>query len=165
MAPKRTILHPTDFSKPARWAFGLACCLARKHDSRLIVLHVAPPPFYGMALLQQAEYEGLWDDLCQLQAPDFAVRVEHRLRHGDRLTQILRVAREIECDLMVIGSHPRSRLRRLFRRPFAERLAGRAPCPALAVQTPVPERLPALATQASAPFPGSGSRVLVAGGR
>jgi nucleotide-binding universal stress UspA family protein len=139
MLPIQTILHPTDFSEPAEWAFRRACLLAEEHDARLVVLHVAPPPFYGMALLQQPEYEALWKDLQQLQAPEFEIRLEHRLRQGDRLTQILRVALETQCDLMVIGSHQRSGLRRFFKEGFAEKLARYAPCHALAVQTPFPE--------------------------
>ena len=38
----RTILHPTDYSDHAECAFRLACSLARDHDARLVILHVAP---------------------------------------------------------------------------------------------------------------------------
>jgi nucleotide-binding universal stress UspA family protein len=156
--PIQTILHPTDFSQPAEWAFRLACSLAREHDARLVVLHVAPPPFYGMALLQQDGYEGLRKDLHELQAPDFTIQLEHQLRLGDRLTQILRVAQEIQCDLIVMGSHRRSPLRRLLKRSFAETLVRRAPCPALAVQTPFPEGIRVAAAHRHAPFFGKRSR-------
>lgn len=35
------ILHPTDFSTGARQALGYAIAMARRHQSRLHVLHVA----------------------------------------------------------------------------------------------------------------------------
>ena len=163
MLPIQTILHPTDFSQPAEWAFRLACSLAGEHDARLVVLHVAPPPFYGMALLQQDEYEGLRKELHQLQAPDLTIQLEHQLRLGDRLTQILRAAQEIQCDLIVLGSHRRSRLRRFLKRTFAEKLASRAPCPALAVQSPYPIGARTVAAaQTHVPFLGNRSRELVA---
>ena len=44
MLAVRTILHPTDFSGRSRYAFGLACALARDYGARLIVLHVADMP-------------------------------------------------------------------------------------------------------------------------
>jgi universal stress protein A len=113
-------------------------------------------------LLQQDEYEGLRKDLHQLQAPDFMVQLEHQLRLGDRLTQILRVAQEIQCDLMVVGSHGRSRLRRLLKPSFAERLVRCAPCAALAVQTPFPKEMRVAAARTFVPFPGNRSREMVA---
>src|SRR4051794_18657490 len=48
MAAIHTILHPTDFSDPARPALRLAQRLAHDHGARLIVLHVVPlPVVYG----------------------------------------------------------------------------------------------------------------------
>jgi nucleotide-binding universal stress UspA family protein len=134
MLPFRTILHPTDFSEPAEWAFNLACSLAQESDARLVVLHVAAPPFYDMALLQQDEYQRVWKMLHRLQPPD-DVQIEYRLRYGNRLTHILDAARETKCNLIVMGSHPRSRLRRFLNHGFAEKLVLQAPCPAIAVRS------------------------------
>ena len=43
MLALKTILFPTDFSKPAEYAFGAAAALARDHAARLVILHVMPP--------------------------------------------------------------------------------------------------------------------------
>jgi hypothetical protein len=43
MLPVTTILHPTDFSHHSEFAFRLACALARDHQARLVLLHVALP--------------------------------------------------------------------------------------------------------------------------
>ena len=39
-----TILHPTDFSEHAQYAFGLACALARDYAARLVVPDSDMPP-------------------------------------------------------------------------------------------------------------------------
>jgi nucleotide-binding universal stress UspA family protein len=44
MLPIHTILHPTDFSDRAGFAFRVACALARDFGARLLVLHVEQPP-------------------------------------------------------------------------------------------------------------------------
>jgi nucleotide-binding universal stress UspA family protein len=136
MLPFRTILHPTDFSEPAKWAFNLACALAQESDARLVVLHVAPPPFYDMAVLQQDEYQRIWQMLHRLQPANDTTLIEYRLRYGNRLRHILDVAKETRCNLIVMGSHPRSRLRRFLNHGFAEKLVLQAPCPAIAVRSP-----------------------------
>jgi nucleotide-binding universal stress UspA family protein len=55
MAKIQIILHPTDFSEPAEYAFKLACSLARDHGAQLLTLHVIPPPLtHGEALARAA---------------------------------------------------------------------------------------------------------------
>jgi len=145
----RTILHPTDFSKHSEWAFRLACSLARDHRARLVALHVAPPPVYGLAFAQVAEYDELWKKLHRLEVPNLSVPLEYQLRHGHAVTEILRVAREVECDLIVMGMHGRSGIGRVLMGSVAEEIVRRAHCPALTVKTPFPEaiRLPAAETE------------------
>jgi nucleotide-binding universal stress UspA family protein len=142
----RTILHPTDFSAPSDNAFRLACALARDHGSRLIVLHVSPPQVvaYGDMILPatNVDFKHLKGKLLALQGPD-PVRVEHLLEEGDPVAEILRVARETDCDLVVMGTHGRRGLGRLLMGSVAEQLVRRAPCPVVTVKTPVPETVPA----------------------
>lgn len=99
MIPIRTILHPTDFSGHAEHAFQLACCLARDQGARVIVLHVGEQspklPDHRSTLEEQ---------LRQVRAPDAKVRFEHRLEQGTPDSEILRVAQETGCDLIVMGT-------------------------------------------------------------
>jgi nucleotide-binding universal stress UspA family protein len=135
-----TILHPTDLCGLCEPAFRLACERAGEHEARLLVLHVAPPPVYGLIGLLAQEYDRLWNDLHRLQAPDAAVPIEHLLRCGDPTTEILRAARALDCDLIVMGTHGRSRLRRRLRRGVAEAVARVAPCDELTVPALSPAR-------------------------
>ena len=138
MLPIRTVLHPTDFSEPAACAFALACALARDGGARLVVLHVDRPPVGHDAVLanrRPEEYEKpLWDLLRQLKAPDPQVHVEHRLAEGDPKAEILRVAREEGCDLIVLGTQGRTGLPRLVLGSVAESILRKAGCPVLTVK-------------------------------
>jgi nucleotide-binding universal stress UspA family protein len=140
MFPIRIILHPTDFSEPSAAAFALAGSLARDHGAHLIVVHVDPPPVGHdeiIARRQRAEYEKpLWDLLNQLKAPDPQVTIEHQLIEGDAATEILRVARESHCDLIVMGTQGRTGLPRLVLGSVAEKVVRQAPCPVLTVKVP-----------------------------
>ena len=139
-----TILHPTDFSKPSDYAFRLAHSLARDHGSRLIVLHIVEtfgPELvtYGEAATE-LEPEGyrqkLWADLQQIQPQDPSVRVEHQLAEGDEAAEIIRVATESSCGLIVMATHGRTGLQRLLMGSVAEQVMRRAPCPVLTVKSP-----------------------------
>ena len=140
MFPIRTILHPTDFSEAAQEAFALAASLARDHGSRLVVLHVDPLPVGHdevIARRDRAAYEKpLWDLLRQVKVTDAQVTLEHQLAEGDPAAEILRVARESGCDLIVMGTQGRSGLARLVLGSVAEKALRQAPCPVVTVKVP-----------------------------
>ena len=137
----KTILHPTDFSERSNFAFRLACSLARDYGARLMVVHVAEPPvpIYGNGLVlppAQAPKETVLARLQQLLPKDPKVQVEHRLTEGDAAIEILRIAGEIKCDLIVMGTHGRTGLGRLLMGSVAEQVVRKAACPVLTVKTP-----------------------------
>jgi nucleotide-binding universal stress UspA family protein len=139
----RTILCPTDFSDCSRNAFRLAGALARVYGARLLVLHVnqtlGPMVAYGQTLarLQPAEYQQkLGHALRRFHVPGFEVGVEHRLAQGDPVSEILRAARDSNCDLIIMGTHGRSVLRRFLMGSVAGQVLRRATCPVLTVSTP-----------------------------
>jgi nucleotide-binding universal stress UspA family protein len=139
----RTILHPTDFSERSLCAYQLACSLARDHGGRVIVLHVSPPPTtHGEVVARRQpnhHEEVLREQLHQLHPPDGKTSVEHRLVEGEADTEILRAARELACDLIVMGTHGRTGLRRALMGSVAEQVIRLAPCPVLTVNTPFPQ--------------------------
>jgi nucleotide-binding universal stress UspA family protein len=139
------ILHPTDFSEHSTYAFRLACSLARDHGARLLLLHVMPSPVvYGEMgpVLHTEEYQQLlWDNLHKLQPADPTIRVEHRLEEGNAAATITRVAADTHCDLIVMGTHGRSGLGRLFLGSVAEKVMRKATCPVLTVKSALPETL------------------------
>jgi nucleotide-binding universal stress UspA family protein len=151
MFPIKTILHPTDFSGHSEAAFQLACTLARNSWARLVVVHVARRPVVapvegvfppGVELYQ----EELTAKLRSLQAAAPEVRMEQQLLLGDHpAPAILQVAGEVGCDLIVLGTHGRTGLRRVLMGSVAEQVLRQAPCPVLAVKVP-PAQPPAVET-------------------
>jgi nucleotide-binding universal stress UspA family protein len=153
MLPIQTILHPTDFSERANYAFKLACSLARDHGARVVVLHVATPPpvvAYGEMVTEmhpEDYYERLRDELDKYVKNSADLQVEVRLAEGDPAKEAVRVAKEIGSDLIVMGSQGRTGLERFLLGSVAEVVMRRAPCPVLTIKAPFP-------ATPSAPKPG-----------
>jgi nucleotide-binding universal stress UspA family protein len=142
MLPIRTIIHATDFSDSSAAAFGVACALARDYGARLLVLHVLPEPMglyigEGVFVPPENEREEALKALRNLRAADASVRVEHRLVEGNPVDEILRLAKNTDCDVLVLGTHGRKGLGRLLMGSVAEHVMRRATCPVVTVKTPV----------------------------
>jgi nucleotide-binding universal stress UspA family protein len=140
----RTILHGTDFSESAHYAFQLACSMARDYCARLIVLHVATPPFalYGGGMVPPtpiANEDSLGTQLKALAAERPDLLIEPCLAEGDVASEILRVARDVNCDVIVLGTHGRTGAGRLLMGSVAEQVMRKAPCPVLTAKMPRPE--------------------------
>jgi nucleotide-binding universal stress UspA family protein len=163
MLPLRTILVPTDFSEPSWYALQLACALARDHGAHLLLMHVGAAPViaYAEGILPvdaDAYALELRENLGAISVPDANIAVERRLVMGtDPVSDILHVAEDEPCDLIVMGTHGRTGLRRVLLGSVAEQVVRRATCPVLTVKMPFPmpatvEETPALAgAVASAP--------------
>jgi nucleotide-binding universal stress UspA family protein len=143
MHPIKTILHPTGFSDNSALAFQMACGLAADYGATLILLHVRPEsrdPFSARAIPDPSKSAESQETIGQFpwpKPPDPRVRVEHRLAEGEAPTEILRVAKSENCDLIVMGTHGRTGFGRLLSGSVAEAVTRRAPCPVLAVKSPI----------------------------
>jgi nucleotide-binding universal stress UspA family protein len=140
MLPIRTVLHPTDFSAYSDFAFRLACSLARDYGARLVVVHVVTPPAvaYGefAVPLELPSEDELRERLQRVQAGDPKIQMEHHLLRGDAASEILRVAEETKCDVIVMGTHGRTGLGRLLMGSVAEQVVRKATCPVVTVKAP-----------------------------
>ena len=67
------------------------------------------------------------------------LNVEEVVVHGEAASEIVRVAREREVDLIVIASHGRTGLGRILFGSTAEAVVRHAPCPVLVVKPPLVE--------------------------
>jgi nucleotide-binding universal stress UspA family protein len=146
MTPFRRVLHPSDCSGPANAAFRVAVAVARVHRAELLLVHVlpAPTPLVGgrrsvplrtrdelLAIARRAADRQL--ALLLAKARLSKVRARAFLVHGDPHREILRAARAKEADLIVMGTHGRTGLSRLFLGSVAERVVRLASCPVLTV--------------------------------
>jgi nucleotide-binding universal stress UspA family protein len=138
----QVILHPTDLWEPSEAALGVARSLARDHGARLVVLYVAPIQVLinettAVGTDPQAYRDALERIRGRLDGPDLKYPVDSRLETGDAAAEILRVAKELRCGLIVMGTHGRAGLGRLLLGSAVEAVLRGAHCPVLAVKAPV----------------------------
>jgi nucleotide-binding universal stress UspA family protein len=137
-----TILYPTDFSEFSRPALAYATDLAKDHQARLIVLHVAetlgPENITYAEATSQPQPAGyrhrLWDQIHEVLPQEELFPREYVLIEGDPASGIVRTAGEKQCDLIVMGSHGRSGIHRWLEGSVSEKVVRLAPCPVLVVK-------------------------------
>jgi nucleotide-binding universal stress UspA family protein len=81
-----------------------------------------------------AEMKEAGDELTRTAAELTDARVSKRIEVGDVATMICHVAEELSVDVIVLGSHGRSALKRLFLGSVSEHVVRHAPCPVLVVR-------------------------------
>ena len=147
MARIRRILHPSDFSKASSAAFTKAVELAKANQADLVLLHVLAPPLPLMAgdgYVSPQVYEDLdksarayaSKQLASLvaRAKKAGVRASALLRDGIAHEQIVRASRSPLADMIVIGTHGRTGLAKLFLGSVAGRVVSTAKCPVMTVR-------------------------------
>lgn len=142
----RRILHASDFSRPSRAAFAHAVELARASRAELTLVHVMTPliPFMGESYATPQVYEQMLAsvrthaqrelDRLLARARKAGVRAKGLLLEGIPHDRIVRAARSRRADLLVLGTHGRTGLPRLFLGSVAARVVASAPCPVLTVR-------------------------------
>ena len=140
----RHILFATDGSSASEHAAQLAVDLARVHKARLTALYVVDPyPYLGVgeanplgfqaymsaALQHAAEAHAKVAALCE-QAP--AVEFQARLAEDVAAAPgIVQSARQVDADLIVVGSHGRTGVARLMLGSVASKVVAESPIPVL----------------------------------
>jgi nucleotide-binding universal stress UspA family protein len=150
----RVILHPTDFSGASDDACRVARRLAREHGARLVIVHVAPIDVYlearFAAELDPADRMSALDAMRKrLDGPDLEHPVETLLAGGVAAEEIRRVAHDVACDLIIMGTRGRTGLGRFLMGNTAETVLSRADCPVLVVK-PSPFEMPPATAGAAA---------------
>jgi nucleotide-binding universal stress UspA family protein len=139
------ILHPTDYSDCARYAFQIAVDLARQYGAQLFVLHVADTlgaedVSYAQAITERqpaSQRHRLWEEVKSIQPPPGdIIDLQHILEEGDPATVIAEVATREHCDLIVMGTHGRSLLSRLLTGSVTQKVNQLVACPILTMRAP-----------------------------
>ncbi|HSB18971.1 MAG TPA: universal stress protein [Anaeromyxobacteraceae bacterium] len=138
------ILCPIDFSDNSRRGMHEALEIAKAHGARVYLLHVleepwpgtrgdpiAPPEFLHRLNERVQADLATWKKDADAIAPG---KVITEMIGGHPATEIVRVAREGGFDLVVMGTHGRRGLRRLFIGSVTEEVIRTAPCSVLAVR-------------------------------
>jgi nucleotide-binding universal stress UspA family protein len=142
----RRILHPSDFSRASGAAFAQAVELAKSNRAELLLVHVLAPvlPMVGDGYVSPQVYEDLeassrahgQKQLAALvaKAKKGGVRAKTVLLEGVAHEQIVRAARSKRADLIVIGTHGRTGVAKLFLGSVAGRVVSIAHCPVMTVR-------------------------------
>ena len=143
----RRIVHPSDFSKASGAAFAKAIELAHANGAELLVVHVLAPamPMMGAdAYLSPKVYAEIDAsarayataelDRLVTRAKKAGVRASKLLLDGVAHEQIGRIARARRADLVVIGTHGRTGLAKLFLGSVAGRVVATAAVPVMTVR-------------------------------
>jgi nucleotide-binding universal stress UspA family protein len=142
----RRILHPSDFSTASNAALKKAIDLAKASRGQLLIAHVLSPivPVAGEGYISPKVYDEIaasnrtWaqKQLAKLlaQAKKAGVRASGALLEGVAHEQIIRFARSRHADLIVMGTHGRSGLAKLFLGSVAGRVVSGATSPVLTVR-------------------------------
>jgi nucleotide-binding universal stress UspA family protein len=141
----RRILFATDLSPASASAFDEAIDLARMAGAELLIVHVYQPPALlpTDVSLSPAVYDELDTKLRESAEKDLSSLVEEAGRRGLRAESLLlagfadeaiaEAARERQADLVVVGTHGRTGVRRFLLGSVASRVITAAPCPVMTV--------------------------------
>ena len=147
MARYSRILHATDYSKASARALAEAVALAKQNKAELLVLHVIEPvaayvtgeDIGGAELymkLEETTKRQAQTSMNKLveQLKKSKVNVKSLLRRGIPHEQIVSAAQNRRANLIVIGTHGRTGLSKLFMGSVAGKVVSMAHCPVMTVR-------------------------------
>jgi universal stress protein A len=156
------ILAPTDFSPLANHALAYAFTEAEIHHAKLTLLHalhhhhddvyyvkghptdprsvagdlgtISPAPGSPPTTIRRDYVEEALLQLRELVPPSFTGAWETEVASGAPADAIVRLARERQVDLIVMGTHGRTGLSHMLLGSVAEKVLHEAPCPVLIIR-------------------------------
>ena len=153
MTPFKHVLVPTDFGESADRALALAIDIASQSGAKITLIHVwfVPAAYsaYGQGVywpsddIERAAKATLEKALAK--AKELYPKTESALVFGQPWRAILALATERDVDLIVMGTHGRRGLSRLFLGSVAEKVVRLSPVPVLTVSTEAERKAKALA--------------------
>jgi nucleotide-binding universal stress UspA family protein len=141
----KTILFASDFSEGSDFAFQSALSLARKFDSKLIIIHIINEPvdlrgFYvphiSFDKLEEEIEQGaekLMEKFCRTNMHDFN-NFETYVLPGIPYDEIIKKAVEFNANLIVLGTHGRTGLDHVLFGSTAEKVVRKSPIPVMTIR-------------------------------
>jgi nucleotide-binding universal stress UspA family protein len=149
----KRILYTTDLSPNSAYAFRYAINSAKKHDASIIILHVVEEmaPFFDEERLKTISEKKITEAVAQIKKrlktfcdselkddPECTDKVESiEVCQGYPPEEILRKADELNCDVIVMGTHGKGIIRHSFLGSAAQKVLRRVRKPVFII--PLPE--------------------------
>jgi nucleotide-binding universal stress UspA family protein len=130
MSDFSVILVPTDLTERTIEAMSTACSFAHGR-TRLIVVHVLE----GHKAQSGDELRAIKEWVSGFRKPDPMIDVELVVKTGHPAEEILRIADDTRCELIVISTHARTGLDRMMLGSVAEDVLRGAHCSVLCLKT------------------------------
>ena len=154
----RSVLIATDFSEASEKALRYSLALARFYGSRFCLAHVVsslgltmagPGPIAACEEAVSREAADLADSLIQTGA---LTGIQHKfiVRQGELWPELEEIIRQESADLLVVGTHGRQGIGKLFFGSIAEQIFRHAYCPVLTIG-PDPDGRPWFKTSSTHP--------------
>jgi nucleotide-binding universal stress UspA family protein len=138
----KRILVPLDFSDCSKKALQYAVPFARQFGATLSLLYVIQP-YYPVSemvpmdgeLFEQRMRETSEAEMAALRKSlDPALKPSATIRSGTPHVEIVRAARNLKCDLIILSTHGRTGLSHVLMGSTAERVVRHANCPVLVLR-------------------------------
>jgi universal stress protein A len=141
----KKILVPVDFSETSKKAFQYALRFSEQFNCEIVLIHVVEPitPLVGAPLALEVfpdaedEFSTAERDLAVLAAQchtNGTNAVSSSVRIGHAPNEIIKAAKDLDVDLIIIATHGYTSWRHLCIGSTAERVVRTAPCPVLVVR-------------------------------
>ncbi|MBI5074755.1 MAG: universal stress protein [Nitrospirae bacterium] len=134
-----TLLVPTDGSRFSEGSTGKAIGLAKVYGAQLKIISIvdvtdefqAQAPDAVESLVNQARQHV--EDVAE-RARERGLQADTFVREGESYKVITALAKKQNADMIIMGSHGRTGVKRLFMGSVTEKVIGHAPCPVLVVK-------------------------------
>ena len=136
----RSILIATDFSEASEKTLRYSLALARSYESKFCLAHVVsslgltmvgPGAIAACEEAASREAADLEDSLIQTGALT-GIQYKFIVRQGELWPELREIVRQESADLLVVGTHGRHGIAKLFFGSIAEQIFRQADCPVLA---------------------------------
>ncbi|HZR45664.1 MAG TPA: universal stress protein [Candidatus Manganitrophaceae bacterium] len=146
MAKFQHILVATDFSACAEEALRQAVDLAQGLQGKITLLHVFESPFPYPDAPSLSAYPQLYRSLQDFKREEekklqsiagtvgTAIGIRPLFKEGSPSLEIVKAARELKADLIVVGTHGRAGMSRFLMGSVAQKVSQIASCPVLIVR-------------------------------
>jgi nucleotide-binding universal stress UspA family protein len=142
----KRILIPTDFSETADLALEHASHLAKLCNAEIILLHVVTSYAFKANLPEinaedeafNAKLSGVvgskLEEYAASLSEKFSCPVHTKVAYGSVRDEVVRMANDLDADIIILGTHGVSGIREFFMGSNAFRIVSEAGCPVLSVQ-------------------------------
>ena len=145
MTDIKKILLPTDFSEGSEAAVSYVLSLAGKYDAHIDILHIIHEfgdmtDFYVPHISYDVMEKGMEDaarnnmeNFCRENVEGKA-EFEIHTRKGTPFLEIIQAARDLQSDLIVMGTHGRTGIDHILFGSTAEKVVRKSPIPVMTVR-------------------------------